>query len=385
MHKIKIISILFIFIFLGQAHADNALPRLTVFYSPSCHKCIQVKNELIPEIEKEFKSRILIEYRDIADIENYKLLLSLEEEHKVKIDKVVPIFYFQGNFLNGKGELKEKLKKFIAQSLNKNILEKQQDLPLIDLVAHFKAFRPFAIIAAGLTDGINPCAFTVIVFFISFLSLQGYKKRELIIIGLVFILAVFITYLVLGVGLFGFLYRLKGFWFISRILNFAIGIFSILLGCLALYDFFKFKQTKETEGLLLQLPKAVKNRIHSIIGLHYRKNEKESFKPHIFKLALSAFITGVLISILEAVCTGQVYLPTITFVLKTTHLKLQALGYLLLYNLMFIAPLLIIFLFALWGVTSEQFSKILKKHLLSIKILMAILFFGLGIFLLWGL
>jgi threonine/homoserine/homoserine lactone efflux protein len=50
---------------------------------------------------------------------------------------------------------------------------------------------------------------------------------------------------------------------------------------------------------------------------------------------------------------------------------------------MFIVPLLIIFLFALLGVTSEQFSKFLKKHLLMIKILMAALFFALGIFLIW--
>ena len=52
---------------------------------------------------------------------------------------------------------------------------------------------------------------------------------------------------------------------------------------------------------------------------------------------------------------------------------------------MFIVPLFIIFLFALWGVTSEQFSRILRKHLSSIKILMAVLFFGLGIFLLFSL
>jgi len=109
----------------------------------------------------------------------------------------------------------------------------------------------------------------------------------------------------------------------------------------------------------------------------------ENFKRDIPRLVLSALITGFLVSLLEAVCTGQTYLPTITFVLKTTHLRLQALVYLLLYNLMFVVPLFIIFLFALWGVTSEQFSKFLRKHLLLIKLLMAALFFGLGIYLIW--
>jgi cytochrome c biogenesis protein CcdA len=255
------------------------------------------------------------------------------------------------------------------------------------LIAHFKTFTPLVIVSAGLIDGINPCAFTVIVFFISFLALQGYKRRDLVFIGLTFIFAVFLTYTLIGIGLFGFLYRLKGFWLVVRITNLSIGIFSVALGICALYDFFKFKKTGHTEGLLLQLPQAIKNQIHSVIGMHYRKTkiqEVATVERNIFRLILSALITGFLVSILEAVCTGQTYLPTITFILKTTNLRLQALGYLLLYNLMFIVPLFIIFLFALLGATSEQFSEFLKKHLLTVKILMAILFFGLGIFLIWG-
>lgn len=340
----------------------------------------------MPEIEKKFKDKISIEYRDITDIENYKLLLALQAEHNVKIEVVLPVFYLKGHFLNSRGRLKETLEQMINTSLGR-VAKEKGELPHIDLIAHFKTFRPLTIISAGLIDGINPCAFTVIVFFISFLALQGYRKRELIIIGLFFIFAVFLTYFLIGLGLFDFIYRLKGFWLVTKILNFSIGIFSIILGLLCLYDFFKFKKTRDTEGLLLQLPAAVKNQIHSVIGLHYRAHKQPEgsvLKKHVLRLIWSALITGFLVSILEAVCTGQVYLPTITFVLKTTHLKLPALGYLLLYNSMFVVPLLLIFCFALLGVTSEQFAKILKKHLLTIKIMMALLFFGLGIFLIWG-
>ncbi len=360
--------------------------KLIIFHSPTCRKCIEAKAKIIPDIEKEFAGKVRTEYRDITDIENFKLLLSLKEKYGSTIENIWPVFYFQGHFLNGRGKIKkEALRVLISESLSQKP-EGKQGLPSIDLIAYFRTFEPFVVISAGLTDGINPCAFTVIVFFISFLSLQGYKRRELIIIGLAFIFAVFITYLAIGLGLFGFLYKLSGFWLISRIFNLTVGILSIILGILALYDFFKFKRTAQTEGLLLQLPQAVKNQIHSLIGLHYRRTKEEggkALKVHILRLALSALIVGFLVSILEAVCTGQVYLPTITFVLKATHLKLQALGYLILYNVMFIVPLFIIFLFALLGVTSEQFSRLLKRHLSAIKILMAILFFGLGIFLIW--
>jgi threonine/homoserine/homoserine lactone efflux protein len=50
---------------------------------------------------------------------------------------------------------------------------------------------------------------------------------------------------------------------------------------------------------------------------------------------------------------------------------------------LFIIPLIAIFFFALAGTTSGQFSAVLKKHMGALKILMAILFIGLGIFLIW--
>lgn len=370
----------------SQEHNDK-LQKLIVFYSPSCHRCIEVKNEVMPEIEKEFKDIIFIEYRDIADIENYKLMLSLKQTYQVKDIKDLPIFYLAGRFLDGGGDIKNKLKGLIAGVLN--IQTQRQALSRIDLIAHFKTFKPLTIISAGLIDGINPCAFTVIVFFISFLALQGYKKKELSAIGLSFIFAVFLTYLFIGLGIFNFLYQLRGFWLVTRIVNISVGIFSIILGMLAIYDFFKFKKTHDTEGLFLQLPKGIKNRIHYVIGLHYRKtstspSQESTQKKHIFRLVITALLTGFLVSILEAICTGQTYLPTIIFILKTTALKLPALGYLALYNLMFAVPLLSIFLFALLGTTSQQFSKFLKQHLLAIKIFMAIIFFGLGIFLIYS-
>jgi len=54
-----------------------------------------------------------------------------------------------------------------------------------------------------------------------------------------------------------------------------------------------------------------------------------------------------------------------------------------LYNIMFIVPLAVIFVFALAGVSSGQFTKFLHRHFLAVKILMACLFFMFALFLLW--
>jgi hypothetical protein len=345
---------------------------------------MKLETEFLPGLQQRYKETIVIEYRDIADIENYKFLLGLKKQYSISEDLKVPIAFLEGDFLTGKDNIINQLDKLIEVVLRKPSAE-ETNRPSFDLVQYFLTFTPLAVTSAGLIDGINPCAFTVIVFFISFLALQGYSKKELIIIGLSFIIAVFLTYLLIGLGLFGFFYYLTGFWLVRKIVNLVIGLFSIILGVLAVGDFFKYKKTGQTEGMSLQLPQAVKNRIHAVIGAHYRKSKDGGQTTHkpMLSLILAAFITGFLVSLLEAVCTGQTYLPTISFILKTTPIKLAALGYLVLYNLMFVVPLFVIFIFALMGVTSGQFSVFLKKHFLTTKVLMAVLFFGLGVFIIW--
>lgn len=372
-------------LFASADEAGKSLRELVVFYSPSCHKCIQIKNELMPQIEKEFKDKIIVVYRDVSELTNYGSLITLKKTYAAeKVKNIWPVFYCAGYFMNAQGDISFKLRSFIFEAI-RNPRWRKEKPSLFNLLAQFKAMTPLAVMGAGLIDGINPCAFTVMVFFMSFLALQGYRKLELFLIGMSFSFAVFLSYILIGIGLFSFIYQLSGFWLAAKVFNLSIGIFSIVLGILALFDFFSFKRTGDTEALSLQLPPAVKNRIHAIIGAFYRKNPRaaETENKNIPKLVLSALITGFLVSILEAVCTGQVYLPTITLVMKTTQFKLQAWAYLLIYNLMFILPLLAVFLFALFGVTAGGFSRLLKKHMLAVKILMALLFFGLGVLLLW--
>ncbi|MBN2831444.1 MAG: hypothetical protein JXL82_04135 [Candidatus Omnitrophica bacterium] len=382
-HLILTIFTVFFFFSFANAQENKDTVKLLIFQSPACGRCFQVKQSLLPKIEKEYRGKIILEYRDLTDIENYRLLIGLKEKHGSDVELSLPVFFMQGSFLNGNSDLKSTLPIFI----DTNLISPGHKLNGIgiDFIAYFKGIKPLVIIGSGLIDGINPCAFTVIVFFISYLALQGYRKRELTVIALSFIAAVFIIYTLIGLGIFNFLYRMKAFWFFAKAFNVAVGVLSILLGFFALYDFFKFKETKDTRDLILQLPKVIKERIHSIIGLRYRrvKNGEAVGRAALLRLVLGALITGFLVSLLEAVCTGQLYLPTIAFVLKTTPLKLQAFLYLIIYNIMFILPLLAIFIMALIGITSNQFAVFLKRRLGAMKITMALVFFGLGIFLLW--
>jgi len=84
------------------------------------------------------------------------------------------------------------------------------------------------------------------------------------------------------------------------------------------------------------------------------------------------------ISLIELACTGQVYLPTIVFVLGVPELRVRGLFYLLVYNILFVTPLVIVFLLAYWGTASEQLGQFINRRTGAIKLATGGLFLLLG-------
>ncbi|MFZ5799754.1 MAG: DUF1573 domain-containing protein, partial [Candidatus Omnitrophota bacterium] len=258
-------------------------------------------------------------------------------------------------------------------------LKAQMERSQTAMVERFSSFKLLAVLSAGLVDGVNPCAFTVLVFFISFLTFVGYHRRQILILGSFFILAVFITYILIGVGLFEFFYRLEAFYIISHIVYIITAVIVLVLAVINLYDYWVFKKTGDPEKTKLKLPDMVKQRIHKVIRQETDVRSKPGLSASRLKLALAALSSGFIVSILESICTGQMYLPTIIYVLGFTKFKLRALSLLLLYNLMFILPLVAVFALGLLGMTSQKFAALASRHLAKVKIITAAVFFGLGI------
>ena len=98
-------------------------------------------------------------------------------------------------------------------------------------------------------------------------------------------------------------------------------------------------------------------------------------------LVLAALAVGFCVSLVEAVCTGQVYVPTCVLIMQDPALRAKAAFYLVLYNLMFILPLVTVFVLALIGYESKGFNDFFKKHLGLMKILLCLVFLALFILL----
>ncbi len=349
------------------------------FFERGCLKCEHVA-PILKSLKEKFPAVLLKEY-DIELKENMRLNEALCEIYGVPEDKrlVTPIIFFGkaarkdstgGDFLIGESITKENLIELINKyyedgaSLPLDEITHKEDTAEKSIADRFRSFGIFAIIAAGLVDGFNPCAFATIIFFVSYLTLLKRKGREIVIVGLSFTAAVFITYFLIGIGLFEFLKYLSFLKYFTRILYALVATFTLLLGVLSFWDFLKCKKGKAAESIL-QLPKFLKDKIHSTI------KEKASLKRYV----LAAFITGFIVSVLELACTGQVYLPTIVYATGISDLRFAAYLYLLLYNIMFIAPLIMVFILAYFGTTAINLSDTLGKNMASIKLLLSILFF----------
>ena len=76
----------------------------------------------------------------------------------------------------------------------------------------------------------------------------------------------------------------------------------------------------------------------------------------------------------ELICTGQVYLPTLVYVVQVSDQRAKALVYLLVYNLAFIVPLVVVFILVRFGLTEKHLQRFLTRRAGLTKLLTGILF-----------
>lgn len=358
---------------------------ISLFYSPGCRGCRMIKDVFLVDLQKRFRDALKIDFYDITSLENYLKLMEFEERYGVTEND--PVIIFAGDrYFSGKKSILKELEPYVKVMVRKS---PPQPIPLRPtiyvgttgergakdakggLVAKFRSFSPLVIISAGFIDGINPCAFVTIVFLISFLVFVQKKKREILLIGLVFSSSVFLTYLFLGLGIYQILQKLETISVASDIIYFlAIGIVFIL-AFYSIYDLLVYLRFKTSKGMKLQLPQLIKKKIHDVI----RNNLGTK------GLIFTVLLTGFLVSLLESVCTGQVYFPTLVFMSRVSMLRSRSLWYLILYNLAFVTPLLGVMFLAFLGVSSEKFVSFSRRNTFIAKLLLAILFIALGILL----
>jgi glutaredoxin/sulfite exporter TauE/SafE len=341
------------------------------FHSPGCSECDRVSYDL-SYLEQKYPN---LEVRSFDINTCAPLNEAMAERNGVPPEErlLTPAVFIGGEYLSPDEISMERLEAVIQSHSQGGCvppwegLEEESPQAINRIIQRFKSFSSLAVLGAGLLDGVNPCAFTTIIFFVSYLAVMGRKGRDILFVGISFTVAVFLTYLLVGVGVLGFVHSLGFVRTFSRLVYLATGLFCLVLAGFSLFDVYRIRQGR-IEDIALKLPERLQKRVHRAI------REGRNIRNYVW----AAFVTGFLVSLLELACTGQVYLPTIIFVSGVPELRVNAYAYLVLYNLMFILPLVVIFLLVYYGTTSKQLTEFFKTNAALVKVLTAVLFAALG-------
>jgi cytochrome c biogenesis protein CcdA len=358
-------------IFLSTANAaqvnsfDSANVTVYYFYGIGCSHCANVEASGVLEKVAKIPGVALEKYEVRA---NESFYTSIRQRLNIPVGWPLAVIEKGGNFsyLQGDTPIIEKLEKVvtgnsssIAQKLTLsqriNLYFDQKLRQNIDSSGKLKPAGWIFLIILGAIDSVNPCAFGVLIFLMVTLLSMGSSKRALKA-GLLYSFVVFLVYFLSGLGIFT---AIQSVGSIGHYVYLGVGLLAVALGLIQFIDVIfpgKF--------ISLRIPPSAKPAIENFA--------RKGTIPAII-------ILGILVSLFELPCTGGAYLTILTIMAKE---KIFALSYLVVYNLIFILPLIIITLIIYMGIKPEKIQNWTSKERKWMKIASGLVMLALGIYIL---
>ena len=214
---------------------------------------------------------------------------------------------------------------------------------------------PLLVLFGGLFAGIHPCTISVLLFFIAFLFTIRSSKRNIFKVGAAYIGGVFAAYFLIGLGVLNAIS-------VSNQPHFFAKVASIVIVALGIFNIIKYFSRGKIR-FSLGIPKSMKPKIVELVH--------KSTIP-------AALVLGLLVGMCSFGCTAGIYLSVISLLLaKATYLA--GFAYLLLYNIMFILPLIIILMVTTNKRTLHKIENLEAKDQRYFKLISGIIMIVLGI------
>ena len=210
------------------------------------------------------------------------------------------------------------------------------------------------VVATAAIDSINPCAIGVLILMISVMLAGKQSTKKMLLLGSLYISSVLAVYLLAGVGLTYYFSTLP--LALAEYISIAVGVLIIFAGLVEIKDFFWY-------GRWFSL---------TIHGAFAKKIHNYASKTTIF----GVIFLGAFVSAVELPCTGAPYLAIIT--LLSQNFDLTAFMLLVLYNIVFVFPLIIILLLVASGVKLHEIKKWKQANRPFMRLLIGLMLVGLG-------
>lgn len=347
----KTLLLILVLLIIPLAQAQDTCVYL--FYGDGCPHCAEVHMYLD---NLNLQDVNIQKFEIYNNRENAVLLNDFFNHYNVaENDRGVPVVFIGNEYLVGDASIENSL----LEKINENIgvpcpqIQKTDEIQTLSLVT---------IIGAALVDSINPCAIAVLLILLGALMATGDKKRALKA-GIGFTISIYIVYFLFGIGLFSAL-QISGlsFWFYK-----IIGFIAILLGLFNIKDYFRYGGG----GFVMEIPRKWRPKLKNIL------NGVTS--------PIGAFLMGFVVCLFELPCTGGPYIFILGLLAEKTT-QLGAIPLLLIYNLFFVIPLIVITGLVYTGYTNVGTATEWKeKNIRKLHLIAGIVMLILGIVVISGL
>ncbi len=328
---------------INNTQVDNALTynntqtrnivSVEYFYDPACQKCAKASPVIDKVVDLYGDSVVFLKYNVLTDkgLELAKKY-SLPGVPSVVINGEKLIAY--GDYNGDTAKLEALLKEAIdSVSLSRSVPAEKKIVLSVP-----------SVLVVGFLAGFNPCLLAILAFIASVTLATTGRRRNVLLIVIMFSLGIFVTYLIVGIGILNIFEQAPALQdTIKNILVVIIG----LLGLWHVYDAYHLRKNTESS---FYTPKA-------FIRLTESVTKKVSLP--------ASFLMGALFSLIKAPCVGAVYFVILDMVRSGDG---AGFVYLAAYNLGVVLPVLVLGAAIAFGLNPEKVEKFRKEKRAAMRL-----------------
>jgi len=361
----------------NNASANNASERIDiiVYYGAGCPHCARM-DALLDELKSEYNLNI-VKKEVYLDAKNRQEMFDLYMRFgKDPNEGGVPTLLLENRSMIVGEVDKERMKEIIDEHIaNKSLsgIFTQQSFSPIEESDVTSRLTLVTLIGAAIVDSINPCTITVMVLLLgTILMIRG--GRMMLLAASIFIGVVYISYLLMGLGIHHFVVSTEATNIFYKIVTAAAFILSLM----EFNAYFNYKPGFFAVEMPMFLRPILKNALKKLKAAGEDNNKEETvgkLLKNIFILLLTAII-ALICSIFLLPCSSGPYLMVLGMLSKAVTLKV--LMYLILYNIVFVLPMVIITIVIYIGRTSvEEISEMKEKYIKELHLISGLILFAL--------
>jgi len=305
------------------------------FYGDGCTHCEKIA-PLITALQDRYPGLQLEKLEVYHNTSNQLRFMEMARQYNIS-NAGIPIVVIGGAPLVGETEIRDHLEESIlleekrVASCNTTAASPVPLENAANCTVPGIALTPATVVIPALADSLNPCALAVLVFLLVSIAAAG-NRRRVLATGGVYILAVFLFHLLVGVGLFSAL-SLSGY---ARPFSLIGALAALVFGGITVIE-----ALRDRETFLLSIPASGKG----ILARYVRAATLPA-----------AFVLGILAGLLGFSCTGGIYISILGLMGRSLSFA-GGLPWLVLYNIVFVIPLAIATLLVGYGLSPESMEQ----------------------------